>query len=393
VITAEVDLAEVVARLGQLLHGAGVPVTPDRAARLASAMTVSFPAESSELYWMARVTLLGDHSQIEIFDRVFSQVFGGLEDPADFRGQSAGTPARANRASPRPPDPAAGLRMTRQPLPSSLADSEGREVDSDDASRPPSVAATFSPDERLRHKDFAAMTADELALVRDLAGRLAFATPLRSSRRRQHNPKGPDLDVRAVLRHSRRTAGEPVTNLRRRRRKRPRRLVLICDISGSMEQYTRAYLELLMSGVAGARAEAFVFATRLTRLTRALRGAAPSVALDRAARAAPDWAGGTRIGEAIKTFNDEHGQRGVARGAVVVVLSDGWDCGDAQVLGREMARLARLAARIVWVNPRKVAPAYEPLACGMVAALPHVDAFVSGHSLAALDDVMAAISG
>jgi uncharacterized protein with von Willebrand factor type A (vWA) domain len=393
VIAVEADLADVVARFGQLLHRAGVPVTPERAARLASAMTLSFPTGTSELYWMARVTLLGDHSQIGIFDRIFASVFGGLVDPAAFRGQSSGTPAASGRATPLPPDPAAAVRRSERPGPSVLADEDGREVDASGTAPPHSLAATFSPDERLRQKDFAAMTPDELALVRDLAGRFAFATPPRSSRRRQRSPKGPDLDVRAVLRHARRSAGEPVTSVRRRRRQRPRRLVLICDISGSMEPYTRAYLELLMSGVAGASAEAFVFATRLTRLTRALRGVTPSVALDRAARAAPDWAGGTRIGEALKTFNDEHGQRGVARGAVVVVLSDGWDCGDAQVLGREMARLARLASRIVWVNPRKAAPAFQPLAGGMAAALPHTDAFVSGHSLAALDEVLAAISG
>lgn len=391
--TAGADLAEVAARFGHLLHGAGVPVTPERAARLASAISVSFPRENSELYWLARVTLLSDHSQIEIFDRIFSEVFGGIVDPAEFRGQRPRNSAPSDRPSPRPPDAAAGLRLAHRPLPSALADSEGREVDSEGSSQPHSVAATYSPDERLRHKDFAAMTPDEIARVLELAGRLAFATPLRTSRRRRRSSTGADIDVRAALRRARRTAGEPVASLTRRRRKRPRRLVLICDISGSMEQYTRAYLELLMSGVAGAHAEAFVFATRLTRLTRALRGVTPSSALDRAARSAPDWAGGTRIGEAIRCFNDEHGQRGVARGAVVVVLSDGWDCGDAQVLGREMARLGRLASRIVWVNPRKAAPAYEPLAGGMAAALPHVDAFVSGHTLDALDEVMAAIAG
>jgi hypothetical protein len=158
-----------------------------------------------------------------------------------------------------------------------------------------------------------------------------------------------------------------------------------------MEPYARAYLQLLMSGVEGARAEAFVFATRLTRLTRALKGIVPAVAIERAGRCAPDWSGGTRIGEALKAFNDGHGRRGVARGAVVVVLSDGWDCGDPEVLGREMARLRRLAFRIVWVNPRKAAPAYAPLARGMAAALPYVDAFVSGHSLAAFDEVLEAI--
>ena len=173
---------------------------------------------------------------------------------------------------------------------------------------------------------------------------------------------------------------------------RPRRLVLICDISGSMEVYARVYLQLLMSGVGGARAEAFVFATRLTRLTRALRGVPPDLALERAGRAAPDWSGGTRIGEAVRSFNDSYGRPGLARGAVVVVLSDGWDCGDPEVLGTQMARLGRLAYRVVWVNPRKAAPGFAPLAAGMAAALPHVDAFVSGHSLAAFDEVLAAIA-
>ena len=162
---------------------------------------------------------------------------------------------------------------------------------------------------------------------------MAFATPPRRSRRRIRSHHGEDLDVRATLRRARRTGGEPLVAVQRRHRSRPRRLVLISDISGSMEPYARAYLQLLMSGVDGARAEAFVFATRLTRLTRALRGVIPTVALERAGRSAPDWSGGTRIGDALKAFNDDHGRRGLARGAVVVVLSDGWDCGDPEVLG------------------------------------------------------------
>jgi uncharacterized protein with von Willebrand factor type A (vWA) domain len=179
--------------------------------------------------------------------------------------------------------------------------------------------------------------------------------------------------------------------IRRRRRTRPRRLVLICDISGSMESYARAYLQLLFSGVGGARAEAFVFATRLTRLTRSLRNTTAELALQRAGRAAPDWSGGTRIGGAIKAFNDEYGRRGMARGAVVVILSDGCERGDPAILEREMARLGRLAYRIIWVNPRKASPSYQPLTTGMAAALPYVDAFLSGHSLAAFDDVLTAV--
>jgi uncharacterized protein with von Willebrand factor type A (vWA) domain len=159
-----------------------------------------------------------------------------------------------------------------------------------------------------------------------------------------------------------------------------------------MERYARAYLQLLWSGVASSKAEAFVFATRLTRLTRALRGVSPDVALEQAGLRAPDWSGGTRIGEALKAFNDGYGRRGVARGAVVLILSDGWDTGDADLVAREMDRLHRLAYRIVWVNPRKAAAGYLPLARGMAAALPHVDAFVSGHNLAALDEVLEAIA-
>jgi uncharacterized protein with von Willebrand factor type A (vWA) domain len=160
-----------------------------------------------------------------------------------------------------------------------------------------------------------------------------------------------------------------------------------------MEPYARAYLQLLVSGVGGARAEAFLFATRLTRVTRVLRAAHPDLALRQAGWAAPDWSGGTRIGEAVKAFICDHGRRGMARGAVVVVISDGWDSGDPELLGSQMAALARLAHRIVWVNPRKAAPGFSPSTRGMAAALPHVDAFVSGHNLDALDEVLAAISG
>jgi uncharacterized protein with von Willebrand factor type A (vWA) domain len=189
-----------------------------------------------------------------------------------------------------------------------------------------------------------------------------------------------------------RTAGEPIGLARRRRRTTPRRLVMLCDISGSMEPYARAYLQFLTCAAgSGPNAEAFVFATRLTRLTRALASRHPERAIERAAAAAPDWSSGTRIGDALKTFNDRHGRRGMARGAVVVILSDGWERGDPMLVGREMERLARLAHRIVWVNPRVAASAFTPSAGGMVAALPHCDALVSGHSLEALGEVAEAI--
>jgi uncharacterized protein with von Willebrand factor type A (vWA) domain len=200
--------------------------------------------------------------------------------------------------------------------------------------------------------------------------------------------------MRRTLRASLRTGGDPIRLARRHRRVQRRRLVLLCDISGSMEPYARAYLQFLTSAAGSdRRAEAFAFATRLTRLTRALASRSPERAIRRAAETAPDWSSGTRIGDALKTFNDRHGRRGLARGAVVVIISDGWERGDPALVGREMERLARLAHRIVWVNPRVSATRFSVQAGGMVAALPHCDALVSGHSFNALGEVVAAIGG
>jgi uncharacterized protein with von Willebrand factor type A (vWA) domain len=179
----------------------------------------------------------------------------------------------------------------------------------------------------------------------------------------------------------------------RRRTREPRPLVVICDVSGSMESYTRAFMQFLHAAVGGADAEAFVFATRLTRLTKALRARQPDLALERATATARDWSGGTRIGESLRRFVDEHGRRGMARGAVVVIVSDGWERGDPEVVAEQMRRLRRLAHRIVWVNPRKASSRFRPATGGMAAALPSCDAFVSGHSLQALAEVAAAIAG
>jgi len=231
----------------------------------------------------------------------------------------------------------------------------------------------------------------ELAVLADLVRRLAPATPPRRARRARPSARGDHLDVRATLRRSRRTAGDPVERLHRRRREVPRRLVALLDVSGSMAPYARTYLLLLEGAARGARAETFVFATRLTRVTRALREGRAELALERASAAAPDWAGGTRIGEALRAFNDRHGRRGMARDAVVVVFSDGWERGDPALVGREMERLSRLAYRIVWVNPRVAAPGFAPETGGMAAALPHIDDLVSGHSVAALEAVVEAI--
>ncbi|HEX5541735.1 MAG TPA: VWA domain-containing protein, partial [Micromonospora sp.] len=255
------------------------------------------------------------------------------------------------------------------------------------------VLAAASSEERLRRKDFAACSPEELELLRHLVSQVRLAAPPRLGRRTSSRRSGRRLDLRRTLRMAHRTGGDPVRRRYRLRVERPRRVVLIADVSGSMEAYSRVYLHLLHGAVRGAGAEAFVFATRLTRLTRALAQGAPDVALSDAMATAPDWSGGTRIGLALKRFNDEYGRRGLARGAVVVIVSDGWERDDPALLGEQMARLSRLAHRIVWVNPRKAAESFEPLVGGMAAALPHVDQFVSGHSLHALDDVIAAIRG
>ncbi len=252
--------------------------------------------------------------------------------------------------------------------------------------------AMASDDEVLATRSFDGLAPHELAQLYRLMSRLQLATPLRRTRRYERGRHGQHIDMRRTLRGSLRTGGDPIRLARRHRRIVPRRLVMLCDISGSMEPYARAYLQFLTCAAgSGPNAEAFVFATRLTRLTRALASRNPERAIQRAAAAAPDWSSGTRIGDALKAFNDRHGRRGMARGAVVVILSDGWERGDPALVGREMQRLARLAHRIVWVNPRVSATEFSVQAGGMVAALPHCDALVSGHSFAALAEVVDAI--
>lgn len=248
-----------------------------------------------------------------------------------------------------------------------------------------------SPAERLADRDFATLSPAELALLEAVMRRLRLATPLRRSRRTSRAPHGVRVDLRRTLSAARRTGGHPIVLARRTRPMRPRRLVVLCDISGSMEAYARAMLQLLYCAAGGERAEVFTFATRLTRLTRALARSTPAQALERAGRLAPDWSGGTRIGLAVAQLLDRHGG-GLVRGAVVLVVSDGWDTGDPAELGRQMARLHRLAHRVVWANPRTQHADYRPLVGGMAAAWPHCDAVVSAHSLQALDDLLAALA-
>jgi uncharacterized protein with von Willebrand factor type A (vWA) domain len=368
--TVVLDLPALTAALGRRLRDAGLPVTPMRSAELARALALVRPVSRRRLYWTARAVLVSEPGQVKAFDAVFFSIFGGAQpfDPDEVRPVT--DQDRVGRSA----------RGTAPSASESIGTAE-LEV--------PLLMASDA--ERLASKSFDALEPDELAQLYALMSRLHLSTPTRRSRRRVRG-HGRQLDMRRTLRQSMRTGGDPVRLARRRRRTVRRRLVLLCDISGSMEPYARAYLQFLTSAAgSGPGAEAFVFATRLTRLTRALASRHPERAIERAAAAAPDWSSGTRIGEALKTFNDRHGRRGMARGAVVVILSDGWERGDPTLVGREMERLARLAHRIVWVNPRVSASAFSVQAGGMVAALPHCDAFVSGHSLAALGEVADAI--
>jgi uncharacterized protein with von Willebrand factor type A (vWA) domain len=380
------DLAELVGRFGDRLHAAGVPVTPAMSGRFAAAVVAAAPQRTPELYWLARVTLVIDRSHLDTFRRVFDEVFGGLVDATD---------ADRNPDAPRPPVRArptrSGDRAPRRP-PSAGGDDDGSGADSDGTEERPFAVAAASAEERLRHRTFDQCTVEELEQLAALMDELLRDPPLRRSRRTRVGRRGADLDLRATLRAARRTAGDPVRTVHRRRRQRVRKVVLIADVSGSMEAYGRAYLYLLHGAVRSLGAEAFVCATRLHRLTRQLRATRPAIALAAAMEAAPDWSGGTRLGAAIKEFNDGWARRGIGRGAVVVIVSDGWEGDDPALLGQQVERLGRLVHRIVWINPRRQSARYQPLVGGMAAALPHVDAFVSGHDFAALRDVVAAIS-
>jgi uncharacterized protein with von Willebrand factor type A (vWA) domain len=384
-------MATVAAAFGARLRAAGIPATPERAARFAAAVGLGRPATVPALYWLARVTLVDRPDQFDAFDREFAAVFGGVTDVAERRGDPT-APALPPHTWPGPRVRALrGSAPTDVPVPAGEPTPEAGS--SRDAAAQPSAQLTASIEERLGHKDFAGYTPEELAVLHRLVAELRIAAPLRRARRTVGAVSGRGLDVRRTLRRAHRTGGDPVRREFRRRRQRPRPIVLIADVSGSMDPYARVYLQLLQGAVRGARAEAFVMATRLTRLTRTLATGRPDDALARAAAAAQDWSGGTRIGESLKAFLDGYGRRGMARGAVVVIVSDGWERADPAVLGEQMERLARLAHRVVWVNPRSAAERYQPLVGGMAAALPHIDVLLSGHSLHALDEVLAAIRG
>jgi len=387
--TLHLDLPALAGAFSRRLHDAGVPTTAERAARFAQALELVRPVSRRRLYWTARGVLVTDQAQVRAFDRVFAAAFGGHQPATEFEPEEVETTAGPSEST------AAGETRETSGIVAGgdLSSGPPGEEGCDEELRETLLPVAASDEEVLRSKHFDALAPTELSQLYRLMERLEIATPRRRMRRAERHRRGERMDMRRTLRGSIHTGGDPIRLAHRRRRVVPRRMVLLCDISGSMEPYARAYLQFLTCAAgSGPNAEAFVFATRLTRLTRALRSRSPERAIQRAAAAAPDWSSGTRIGDALKEFNDRHGRRGMARGALVVILSDGWERGDPALVAREMARLSRLAHRIVWVNPRASAEGFSPRAGGMAAALPYCDALVSGHSLDALDEVIEAIA-
>jgi uncharacterized protein len=395
---ARLDVAALAAGLGTALHAAGLPVGPDRCERLARAVTVMGASSVTELRACALATLVSDPSQMSTFERVFAALFGtpsplrGLPSPADLADRREEHEPGPPPTSPDPGDPGrwpSGLRVSDTGSPAANGD--------DPLSELPAVTKVASAAERLSGRDFTDLSAAELRQLVTLMREMTLSVPLRRTRRYRGSRAGKRPDLRATLRQARRSGGEPIRLSRRAPRDRPRRLVVLCDISGSMESYARALLMLMYCLNGGqlrggqSRPEVFSFATRLTRLTPALAAASPDTMLAKAGEAAPDWSGGTRIGAAIKEFNDRYGCRGMARGAVVLIISDGWETGEPGLLGEQMARLSRVAHRIVWANPRTASARYSPEVGGMAAAWPYCDAVVSAHNLDALGDLLDAL--
>lgn len=319
-----------------------------------------------DLYWAGRGTLVARRDDIPVYDRVYQEFFGRQ------------LPARHEEERPQ-------VRLR------SGSEQEGAEQgkEGDQELEPELLLA--SAVEILKEKSFARCTPEELGQLARLMAQMRLAVPSRRSRRRQRARSG-SPDLRRTIRRSFRTGGEPVERAWRERRRRRRRLVLFLDVSGSMASYSRALLVFAHAALhADPRWEAYCFGTRLSRLTRTLAALDPDEALSRAATEVFDWDGGTRIGESLKSFLDTQAE--VARGAVVIVCSDGLEVGDPALLEAQMARLSRLAYRVIWLNPLKEDPAYEPLARGMAASLPYIDLFVSGHNLKSLEALADELAG
>jgi uncharacterized protein with von Willebrand factor type A (vWA) domain len=361
----ELSVHPAVSHLAAVLRSSGVNVGVGDLLAAHRALAAVDAAQREEAFYALRAALCASHADMAVFAEAFALAFAAPDEERDDPLEQLGAIERA--------------ALPRLGIPAAVPETQA-EV----AIEP--VPAAWSEEELLHERDFALYTDAERATARRLLARLARRAPQRVSRRTVPTRRRREVhDLRATIRLSLRHCGEFVERRYRAPARRPRRLVLVCDVSGSMAPYARMLLMYLQACVAArARVEAFVFGTRLTRVTRELAGRDPDRALGRAAEAVSDWSGGTRIGEALAELNRVHGRR-IGRGAMVVILSDGWDRGDPAQLGEEMARLRRCAHRVVWLNPLAADPRYEPLTRGMQAALPHVDHLIPGNSIASLE--------
>lgn len=363
-------------RFGRLLRLAGMAVTPAQIGDAAESLRhipigdrADFKAALAAL-WVKR------REQYALFDAAFELFWQPLDDPAT---PAPGFDELARQLRGMSPT----LELAVPAVDPAAAPDAGGDEDA-----PPDRTQTYSAVEVLRRKHFASLDADEQRAVRRLMAQIAWRPPLRRTRRLTAHPRGPGFDPRRTLRRNLRYGGEILDLARRRRKMQRRPLVVLCDISGSMERYSRILLQFLYIVAARVeRVETFVFSTRLTRITRQLAGHDIDRALAAASRSVDDWAGGTRIGAALKAFNHLWARRLLSRGAVALILSDGWERGDVALLAVEMARLHRTAHRVIWLNPLLDDPGYQPLVRGMQAALPHVDDFLPVHNLASLEDL------
>lgn len=372
---------------GRLLRGLGLDVNPGRMIDLVHALGPVDLSRRSDFYHAARSLLVHRREDMPLFDEAF-EVFWGK--PAEGR-TALDLRTRGDR------------RRFRRPLPASLLPLRNPEADTLQAAgarpaagdQPPILQATltYSDREVLRHKDFGEMTDEELDAIKRLMAELVWQLGQRRTRRRRPG-RGRLFDLRRTVRRNLKYGGEVLEWARREPKFKPRPLVVIADVSGSMERYTRLLLHFTYSLAEGLdrKAEAFVFSTRLTRITRQMRGRNVDRALREVSRAVPDWSGGTRIGESIKTINFDWARRVLGRGAMVLLISDGWDRGDVDLLRHEMARLQRSCYRLLWLNPLLGSPDYEPLTRGMQAAMPYLDDFLPIHNLASLEDLAKRLS-
>ena len=374
----------------QLLRSHGLPVGLGQTADLCRALTLVDLLDREQVYAAARAVLLTRHSDQPLFDLLFARFWLRYEPPMSFQ-RAIDAPARSrSRGRPAPVEAGEGGVPGARLLLSGADEAAEAAGDEEAADPRTDRLAAYSVGEALRRKDFGDLSHEELAEVRRLIANLHWQTSLRRVRRYRRAAKGPRLDPRRALRDNLAHGGELLALPRRRRRAKPRQLVLICDISGSMARYTSMllrFLHALRQGREGV--ETFVFGTRLTRITRQLRTRDTDRALAEVGGEVLDWGGGTRMGESLATFNRRWGRRVLGHDATVVLISDGWDRGEPAQLAREMAHLQRLSYRLIWLNPLLGLSGYQPLTRGMRAALPFIDDFLAAHNLASLEALAA----